>query len=199
MDFDLTMANKTLDRVTRSATRSLLLFTCLLLTGCRNTPSTRASTPTRFNDPGNRIVTVERWDSGPGVAIAWAIYPDRVVVFERNDFADPEIVLAEKPVDASAVEEIRAGIRRLPGDLTGKAFSKRDVWDGILFRISFAPTGQLTRNRVEFENVYLPEMAKLFETMDRHLPAGYKIGYKEIEALRRFKDLETVVKDVEVP
>ncbi len=181
------------------ASRNLLLFTCLLVTGCRTAPQNGASSSVNPETLGPRVITIEKWASAEGFALAWAIYGNRVVVFTRNDFGNPETVLAEERIDPSAVEEIRAEIKRLPREVIGKAFSKRRVWDGEFYRISFSSAGQLTSDRVEFENMYLPDVAKLLEAVDRCIPAEYKIRYKETKRMRRFENFETVVKEVDVP
>jgi hypothetical protein len=156
--------------------------------------------PSSLNrDPGPRVITIEKWASTAGFALAWAIYGNRLVVFTRNDFGNPETVLVEKRINSSAVEEIRAEIETLLRGVIGKAFSKKHVWDGTFYRISFSSAGQLTSDRVEFENLYLPEVAKLLETVDRCVPDKYKIRYKETERMRRVENFETVVKEVDLP
>lgn len=176
---------------------TLLLFACLLIASCKNTPTRRASAATIFHDPGGRVITVERWASGPGFAVAWAVYPDRIIVFSRNDFERPESVLSEHPIDASGFAKIRDEIERLPADLRGKRFAKEGVFDGVFFRISFSPNGALTSNRIEFENMYMPSVAHLLAAIDGQIPTDQKIRYEKMIGLR-FEGRKTVVRDVNV-
>jgi hypothetical protein len=177
---------------------TFLLFACLLVASCKNTTTRRASAPTIFHDPGGRVITVERWASVAGFAVAWAVYPDRIIVFTRNDFEKPESALSEHPIDASGFAKIRDEIERLPADLRGKHFGKEGVFDGVFFRISFSPNGTLASNRIEFENMHLPGVAPVLAAIDGQIRTDQKIHYEKMIG-SRFEGRKTIVKDVNVP
>lgn len=175
-----------------------LLLAFLLLTGCKSPASKDALTQKVFRDPGGRVVTVERWASVAGYAKAWAIYPDKVIVFARNDFGKPEILIAEQSIAAPGLAQIKEEIQRLPAGLRGKHFSKEGVHDGVFFRISFSSRGALTSNRIEFENMHLPGVAPLLAAIDAQVPSEHAIHYEDMIA-SRFNDRMTKVEKVEVP
>jgi hypothetical protein len=133
-----------------------------------------------------------------GFAVAWAVYPDKVIVFTRNDFRKPERLIAEQSIDAPELAKIKDQIQRLPAGLSGKHFSKEGVHDGTFFRISFSPQGALTSDRIEFENMYLPGVAPLLAAIDAQVPSDHQIHYEE-KSRSRFNDRKTKVEDVDVP
>jgi hypothetical protein len=151
-----------------------------------------------FNEPGVRVVTIERWASVAGLAVAWAVYPDKVVVFTRNDFGKPEHVIAEQTIDAKTLANIKQKIKNLPTGLMGKHFSKEGVHDGVFFRVSFSSSGALTSERIEFENMYLPDLAPLLEAINAQLPTDDQIHYQKTIG-SRFKERTTKVENVDVP
>ncbi len=174
-----------------------LMLLCMCLTACKSADSSKSSRKV-FVDPGNRVITVERWASVAGFAIAWAVYPDKVVVFTRNDFEKPEHVIAEQTIDVTALANIKQEIKNLPARLVGKHFSKAGVHDGVFIRVSFSSSGALTSERIEVENMYLPDLAPLLEAVDAHLPADEQIHYEKSIGLR-FRERTTEVTNVYVP
>lgn len=179
-------------------TTSLLLLACLLLAACKSPAPGSAPAARVFHDPGDRVVTVERWDSVAGFALAWAVYPDRVVVFTRNDFGKPEHLVAEQSVDASDLARIKEKIHQLPAGLIGKHFSKEGVHDGTFFRISFSPSGALTSDRIEFEHLLPPDVVPLLAAIDAQTPGEYQIHYERMNH-SSLKDRRTKVENVDVP
>lgn len=173
-------------------------FTCLLLWACKSPSEDSASERRIFQDPGGRVVTVERWASAAGFAVAWAVYPDRIVVFTMNDFSQPERVISEHLIDASAFARVQDEINGLPSGLRGKHFKKKGIHDGIFFRISFSPGGKLTLDRIEFENMCLPEVVPLLAAINGQIPVEERIHY-EISTNSIFGERETIVQDVYIP
>jgi len=151
-----------------------------------------------FSDPGGRLVTIESWASAAGLATAWAVYPDRIVTYSCNDFGKPQRILAEHLLDAAALTCIQEEVERLPPGMRGKRFGKKDVFDGRFLRVSFSPKGELTKDCIELDNIFMPEVVPLLSVITSQIKSGPKIDYTD-EIGARFKDLETVSEDVYRP
>jgi hypothetical protein len=177
---------------------TLLIIICMSFTACKSPNSSSTSALKVFHGPSTRLVTVERWASVAGFAVAWAVYPDKVVIFTRNDFGKPEDLIAEQSIDATKFAKIEGEIENLPAGLIGKHFSKRGVHDGVFYRISFSPTGALTADRIEVENMYLAGVASLLEAIDAQLPADRQIHYEKMMR-SKFNELNSEVESVYVP
>jgi hypothetical protein len=149
----------------------------------------------RFYAPGGE-------DDGAGILnydnAAAALAVPQSDHFTRNDFGKPEHVIAEQTIDAKALANIKQEIKNLPPGLMGKRFSKEGVHDGVLFRISFSSSGALTPERIEFENMHLPDLAPLLEAINAQLPADDQIHYQKTIG-SRVKERTTKVEIVDVP
>jgi hypothetical protein len=125
----------------------------------------------------DRVVTVEQW--GRGEATVWAVQPDRIVVYKIFDTAEPDQKLAEIPIKREDADRIRNAVDAIPKELRGQVYLPRDVYDGVMLRLSFTTDGHYTSDRIEVQNLWFQWLGQSIEAISATMPAERRIPFKE--------------------